>query len=171
MVSGPMDQPTTDHRDGSNVERVERDAAGRLVLHLTGEPEPIADVRVARCFPWSLPDSFISIRDPEGKEILLLETLDELDEPARSLVAEELRDKIFSPRIRRVLEFKEEFGVTSVRADTDRGEVTFQIRSRDDIRVLSPVRALFRDVDGNTYDLPDHTALDPASRRYIQHYF
>lgn len=166
-----MDRPSTNHRDASHIERIERDAAGRLVLRLAGEPEPIADVRVARCFPWSLPDTFLSIRDPDGKEIILLETLDELDEPARSLVAEELRDKIFSPRITRLLEFKEEFGVTSIRAETDRGEVAFQIRSRDDIRVLSPVRALFRDVDGNTYELPDHTALDPASRRYIQHYF
>jgi hypothetical protein len=33
------------------------------------------------------------------------------------------------------------------------------------------VRALFRDVDGNTYEVPDITALDAASQRYLQQYF
>ena len=153
------------------IERVERDTAGRLVVHVEGRDEPLVDARVARCFPWSIPDSYVSIRDKDGKEIALLKSLEELNGDSRKIVEQELRDKVFNPMIRRVIEFKTEFGVTSITAETDRGEVTFQIRTRDDVRVLSPTRALFRDVDGNTYELADLYALDPASRKHLYHYF
>jgi hypothetical protein len=66
---------------------------------------------------------------------------------------------------------RDEFNIVSLTAETDRGEVTFQVRSRDDIRYLSPTRALFRDPDGNTYELEDITQLDPASRKHLSHWF
>ena len=158
---------TTDPR----IDRIERDPAGQLIVHLVGAAEPVVDARVARCFPWSLGETYISLRDQDGKEIVLLKTLADLDDDSRALVEEELRDKIFNPKIRRVIECKSEFGVTSIRAETDRGEVTFQIRGRDDVRVLSAQRALFRDVDGNTYEVHDLSQLDPGSRKHFQHYF
>jgi hypothetical protein len=148
-----------------------RNALGQIVAHLDGREEPVVDVRVARCFPWTLPDTYISLRDGHGKELALLKTLDGLDPASRQLVEQELREKAFSPRIQAVLDYKDEFGVVSISARTDRGDVTFQIRSRDDIRLLSPTRALFRDADGNTYELPDLAALDAASRRYLEGYF
>jgi hypothetical protein len=150
---------------------LERDAAGRLVVRLEGQAEPVADATVARCFPWSIPDGYISIRDKKGREIVLLETLEGLDPASRALLEEELRDKIFKPSIRRIIRFQDEFGVTSIEAETDRGAVTFQIRSRDDVRVLGPARALFRDVDGNTYELTDLGKLDRAAQRHLQQYF
>ena len=39
------------------------------------------------------------------------------------------------------------------------------------LRRKSPTRALFRDVDSNTYELPDFNRLDATSRRYLQRYF
>ena len=144
---------------------------GRLAVHLEGREEPIEDARVARCFPWSLPEAYVSVRNSDGKEIALLRSLDELDSSGRKLIEEELRDKIFNPKILKVVEYKHEFGVTSIKVETDRGVVAFQIRSRDEVRVLSPVRALFRDVDGNTYELTDLSALDPVSQKYFQDYF
>jgi len=156
---------------GGRELRIERDAAGLLVVHIAGRDERIEDARVARCFPWSSPDKHISIRTHEGKEVAIIETLGELDHKSRRVVKEELAKRIFNPRIRRVVKVKREFEVTSITAETDRGEVTFQIRSRDDVRVLSPTRALFRDVDSNTYELADLNALDPASRKHLEEYF
>jgi len=153
------------------IERVEVDEAGRLVVHLAGSDEPIVDARVTRCFPWSLPQRYVSVLDAEGEEIALLETLDELNEACRRVVERQLATKIFNPVIRRVTDHKHEFGITSVTAETDRGTVTFQVRSRDDVRMLSPTRALFRDADGNIYELSDVTRLDAASRRRLEHYF
>ena len=164
----PADQ--SEDRD-ARIARIERDPAGQIIVHLEGSDEPIVDARVARCFPWSMPEEYVSVRNSDGKEIALLPSLKELDADSRKVVERELRDRVFNPKIQRVIECKNEFGVTSIRAETDRGEVTFQIRSRDDVRVLSATRALFRDADGNTYELEDLNALDATSRKHFLLYF
>ena len=151
--------------------RVERDPAGQVVVYLPGRDEPVQNARVARCFPWSFPHAYISMRGGDGKEIAFLKSLDELDPSSRAVVERELRDHVFNPRIRRVLNVKHEFGVTTIEAETDRGNVSFQVRSRDDVRLLSPTRALFRDADGNAYEVPDINALDRAGRKALEQYF
>jgi len=156
--------------DGRHV-RVERDRAGVLIVHVAGRDEPVTGAKVARCFPWSVPDTYISIRDDKGYEVAILKSLTELDAKSRQVVEDELSKRVFNPKIRRVLKVTREFGVTSVTAETDRGAVSFQLRSRDDVRVLSDRRALFRDADGNIYELEDLTALDAASRKHLQEYF
>jgi hypothetical protein len=152
-------------------EKVQRDPAGKIVAYLPGASEPVTDVEVARCFPWSVPDQYISLRDEEGAEIAMIKEMDQLDEASQRVIQEELDKKVFNPKILEILDYAYQFGVASVTARTDRGEVKFQIRSRDDVRLLSPTRALFRDADGNIYELEDVNALDPASRKYLAHYF
>ncbi len=153
------------------IEKAAVNAAGQLVLHLRGRPEPIVDVRAARCFPWSTPENYISLRDPAGKEIVLLESLAELDAATRAVIERELADKVFNPKIRRLVSYKSDLGVTEITAETDRGLVTFHVRSRDDVRMLSATRALFHDADGNTYELPDLDALDAQSRKWLLEHF
>jgi len=155
----------------ARLEGLTRDEKGLLVARISGRKEPVEDVRVARCFPWSLPESLISLRDKDGKELVLLETLEGLSDEARELIEKELRDKVFAPQIRRILSFRERFGITTVKAETDRGEVTFQLRHREDIRALSSTRCILKDVDGNVYEVPDITTLDPASQRQLSTYF
>ena len=156
--------------NGAALESVTRNPVGQLVVRLKGGAEHV-DARVARCFPWTLPDLYISIRDKDGKELCLVKTLEDLAPAGRELIREELEQKVFNPRILKVLDLKQEFGITSILAQTDRGQTTFQVRSRDDIRVLSAARALFRDADGNTYELHDLRALDAASRKHLAQYF
>jgi len=153
------------------IARIERNDAGKLVVHFDGRDEPLVDARLARYFPWSLPGAYISVRDADNHEVVMLRELDELDDASRELAEAELADKIFNPKILRIVSHKREFGVTTLHAKTDRGRVEFQFHGRDDIRILSPTRALFRDVDGNTLELPDITQLDPLSRKFISRYF
>jgi len=118
-----------------------------------------------------MPETYIAIRDSEGHELAMLETLDELDPASRQVAEAELRDKVFNPKILRVLKYTREFGISSMSAETDRGKVIFQFQGRHDVRLLSPTRALFRDVDGNVYELPDVTQLDPASQKHLAPFF
>jgi len=152
------------------VTRLERNGLGQLVAHLEGAAEPTVDVVAARCFPWTLPETYVTLRTREGKEIALLKTLADLDEASRAVLEAELHDKVFNPKIRRILAHSREFGITSITADTDRGTVTFEIRTRDDIRMLSSTRIVFRDADGITYEVADLTALDPVSRGFVDEY-
>lgn len=173
-TSGKSDEDRFDadrDTEGHRVNRIDRNDDGQLIVYLEGRDGPVIDVTLARYFPWSMPDAYISILDSDGREVAMLKTLGELD-PASCRIAEgELRDKVFNPRIHRVLKYNREFGISSITAETDRGKVIFQFRDRNDIRVLSPTRALFRDVDGNTYEVPDLTRLDPASQRHLHHFF
>jgi hypothetical protein len=153
------------------VMKITRNEAEQLVVQMDGKDAPVVDAHVARCFPWSLPDSYVSIRDKEGKELALLKTLEELEPASRKIVQGELAEKVFNPKIRRIINYRSEFGVISITAQTDRGEVTFQIRSRDDVRLLSNTRAMFRDADGNTFELADLNKLDRASRKWLEDYF
>lgn len=156
---------------GPAVTRIERNAAGQLVVHLAGGHPPVVDARLTRYFPWSVPEGFVSVRTSDGREAAMLADLDSLDPGSRALLDAELRDKAFNPKLLRILDFKHEFGISSIEAQTDRGPVIFQFRGRQDIRLLSPTRALIRDVDGNTYELPDFDRLDPGSRALLGRYF
>ena len=151
--------------------RIERDGRGELAAYLRGRKEPEKNVKIARCFPWSVQEGYISIRNKDGKEIVLLKGLDGLEPETREIIERELRDKVFVPKIQRVTKHTAEFDVIYITAETDRGEVTFQIRSRDDVRQLSATRAIFRDVDGNAYEVADVTALDHISRKHLDQYF
>ena len=153
------------------IRSAEVDKAGRLVVQLDGRDEPLVDARVARCFPWSMPGRHVCVLDADGKEAAMLESLETLDPAVRELFEEHLAERIFNPVIRNVVKHRREFGVLEMTAETDRGQVTFQVRGRDDVRVLTDRRALFRDADGNVYELPDVTALDPASRKRLEQYF
>lgn len=155
----------------NKLQSITRNESHQLVVRLNGQQEPLVDARVARCFPWSMPDTYISVRSKEGKEVVLLPTLDGLEEATRQIIQEELHEKVFNPKISAILQHKNEFGIVSITACTDRGEVTFQIRSRDDIRILSSKRLLFRDADGNTYEVADVATMDAASRKFLENYF
>ena len=162
---------TADSKNLPVLKRLERNARGELVAWLNGSDTAVEKVSVARCFPWSALEEYISIRDKDGKELVLLGRLSDVDAPTAEIIRRELHDRFFVPRIRRVVDYQAEFDVVSITAETDRGEVTFQIRNRDDVRQLSPVRAVFRDVDGNIYEVDDYTTLDRASQRHLEPYF
>jgi Domain of unknown function (DUF1854) len=149
--------------------RVRRNGRGDLEAELDGKTT--VNIRVARCFPWTLEGELISLHDKDGKEIALLERLDGLDAASRGEIQQELRDRVFVPKITRITSHKAEFDIISISALTDRGEVQFQIRSRDDVNILSNRRALFRDVDGNMYEIEDIHSLDKASQRHLERYF
>lgn len=151
--------------------RLERDSAGRLLARIDGAAETHKDLRLVRYFPWSMPDAYISVRTAEGRELAVLSDIDQLDAESRQVLEAELRDKVFNPRILRILEYNFEFGIASVKAETDRGQVQFQFRGRNAVRLLSSIRALIRDVDNNSYELADFNSLDPVSQRHLQRYF
>jgi len=151
--------------------RLERNGRGELTAHIPGLDAPAEKVGVARCFPWSLDQEYISVRDSDGKELVLLRTLDGLDAETVALIERELRERFFVPKIHQVVNHSAEFGIISITAETDRGQVDFQIRDREDVRLLPGFRAVFRDVDGNVYEVPDMTTLDAASRKHLEQYF
>jgi hypothetical protein len=152
------------------IERIYRNAEGDLALKVRGDEAPLEGVKARRCLPWSDPERYIALLDKEGKEIALLHSLDELEPASRALIEAELHAKLFSPKISRILEQKDEFEVIAVTAETDRGKVTFELRTRDDVAVLAPNQILFRDADGIAYEIRDARQLDRRTQAWLEEF-
>ncbi|MGI6082617.1 MAG: DUF1854 domain-containing protein [Limnochordia bacterium] len=131
-------------------------------------PATYCDVSVHRMFPLSRPENLIALCDKFGNEIGVVMDPKHLDEASREALFQELDMAYFIPKITRICEIKEEYGLVHWSVETDRGPRQFQVRSRQDIRPMGNNRFVVRDMDGNRYDIPDMNALDAASRELLE---
>jgi len=140
---------------------------GQLALKRPGE-EDVADIRIKRAFPWSGRNENISIRTNEGKELLLIDRLDQLESNLRNRITRWLDRHSFIPRITRINQVDVRFGFQQWDVETDRGPARFRVQEREDIRFLSDGRFAVKDADGNVYELKSLDQLDGPSRRAIE---
>lgn len=163
-VHGCADETPAGTTTGTGHLVLERRADGRLYAHVSGEPRV---VHVRRCFPWSEPGQFVSLRDADGEEIALVEHPHELDDASRRALEEALADAGFVFAVTGVLEIDEEVELRRWRVRTQQGTRTFQTRLDDWPRNLADGSLLIRDVTGDLYRLPDPASLDRTSRTLL----
>lgn len=144
-----------------------RTTAGGLVSLSIGDNFiPKVDLHMA--FPFSDPNRFISVREPEGDEIALIKDLNDLDPTSQQAIRDELSWRYYTPKIQRILSYKEEFGHTYWEVETDRGIHKFVTRGRDQtVRSISEQRTLIIDVSGNRYEIANLEKLDARSKEYL----
>jgi hypothetical protein len=162
------DPPALRYLDPEQV-RVFRSEDGRLRATIAGERSVIAP-RFLRAQPLTDPDRYIAIReaDPGGKEVGLLRQWRRLDPQSRDLLQAELDRRYLHPVVKRILSVKSFWGLTLCVFETDRGVREATLREvRDNVIYLGEARVLLTDAEGNRYDIPDLTALDPASRALL----
>jgi hypothetical protein len=145
------------------------DAWGRLVL-IDAEGRRHVGVEPARCFPLSSPTQWVSICDEAGRELVLVQDLDNLPDSVRSVLEQALGEREFVPVITRVVHAMTDSEPSQWDVETDRGRTQFVLNSEDDVRRLSGHKALILDAQGVRYLIPDTRALDSASRRYLEAY-
>jgi hypothetical protein len=143
------------------------DDLGALTLRRP-DVEDAKDVRLRRAFPWSSPRRFISIRSSEGKELLLIEDVNQLSEQQRKLIERWLESYSFIPRITRIEQVDMRFGYQQWRVETDRGPAEFRVQEREDVRFMPDGRFSVKDADGNVYELASLDKLDEASRKAVE---
>lgn len=143
---------------------LERGADGRLRVRVGGTEHT---VRVRRCFPWSEPGRFISLRDGEEREILLIADPADLDAGSRRVLEQALADAAFVFDVERVLDIEEEVELRRWSVVCAQGMRTFQTRLDEWPRRLPDGGLLLRDLAGDLYRLPDLTTLDARSRKLL----
>ena len=154
--------------DPANV-RIFRDAGGHVRALVKGQRSVLRPA-LFRAFPVTAPDSFIELREEEGKSVGMLKTLSPLDRESRRLADELLRERYLVPVIEEIMSIQGEHGLWTWDVVTDRGERRFSIRSpRDDIRTLPSPDGLSRhfrvtDIEGNVYEVRDLAGLPASSR-------
>jgi hypothetical protein len=149
---------------------LQRDVWGQLVLVYTNGRR-LEGVEVARAFPISAPEEYVSISDAEGHEILCLEDPSTLPSQVLEVVEEELALREFVPVVVKITEVFAETDPSEWRIVTDRGPTTFLMEDSDnDVRRIGPHRILLGDTHGIRYLIPDTRRLDGPSRRILDRY-
>jgi hypothetical protein len=143
---------------------LERRTDGQLWA-IRGDTERAVWVR--RCFPWSEPARFVSLRDDAEEEFALVRDPAELDAASRLVLEEALAAAGFVFAVTRVTTIEEEVEIRHWRVDTRQGPRSFQTRLDAWPRVLPHGGLLIRDVAGDLYHLADPAALDPQSRALL----
>ena len=144
--------------------RLERQPDGRLAARTADGTTP---VRPVRCFPWSGPATFVSLRDDADREVALVADPAELEPASRALLEEALAHAGFVLRVTRILSIVDELEVRVWRVDTQAGSRLLQTARDEWPRPLPSGDLLLRDVAGDLYLLPSPSSLDPASRLLV----
>jgi len=143
---------------------LERRGDGQLWVVSDGRSSP---VRVHRCFPWSEPDQFLSLRDQENREVALVNRLDDLEIESREALAASLLEAGFVLRVTGILDVDEEVEIRTWKVETEQGPRSFQTRLDDWPWEVPGGGIVIRDVAGDLYHVADPEALDEKSRKWL----
>ena len=143
---------------------LERRADG-LLWALRGEDEK--QVHVLRCFPWSEPSQYVSLRDEDGIEFALVRDVADLAPDSRRVLEETLIDAGFVLQVEAVLELDKEIEIRTWKVRTRQGERSFQTRLDDWPREVPGGGLVIRDVAGDLYHVAAPGMLDAKSQKLL----
>ncbi len=128
----------------------------------------IEDVEPRRLFPVSGGDKYITLLDGDNKEKAIIVDLDRLMPESQEIIRDCLKEFYLVPKIVKVKDRTEKYGVLKWTVETDRGEVTFTIQNRhNDIKIYYDGRVLVRDSNDNRYEIDDYKTLDRHSQKLL----
>jgi len=124
-------------------------------------------VRVHRCFPWSEPGQYLSLRDTDNDEFVLVRSLDDLEPISRDVLKDAIAEAGFVLEIERITEVEEEIEIRIWKVETVQGPRSFQTRLDDWPLDVPGGGIVIRDVAGDLYHIADPGALDAKSRTWL----
>jgi hypothetical protein len=128
-------------------------------------------VGIYRTFPFTDPNSYISIReaDEKAREIGVIKDLvGDVAKDVVDILNEQLALRYFTPVIQKINEIKEEYGYAYFEVKTNFGACKFTIHMNGGSVVhLSENRILITDLDGNRFEIPDLDKLTAAELKKL----
>jgi len=150
-------------RSASELE-LERRAGGQLWASVGGKT---AQVTVCRCFPWSEPTRFVSLRDRDEEEVALVRDAADLDPDSREALELALVEAGFVFEIEAIFDIEEEIEIRSWVVHTRQGSRRFQTPRDEWPRELPNGALLIRDVAGDLFHISDPEGLDDRSQKHL----
>ena len=144
--------------------KLERRADGQLWATSNGDESA---VRVHRCFPWSEPGQYLSLRDTENEEFALVRSLDDLESTSRRVLQDAIAEAGFVLEVERITEVEEEIEIRTWKVETRQGPRRFQTRLDDWPMDVPGGGIVIRDVAGDLYHVADPEKLDARSRTWL----
>lgn len=128
-------------------------------------------VQVYRVFPFTNPEGYISIREPDekAKEIGMIRDLrKDVSSETREMLEEQMRLRYFTPVIEKIIDIKDEYGFAYFNVLTDHGACRFTIHmGGSSVVYLSDTRLMITDLDGNRFEIPNITHLTTHELRKL----
>jgi hypothetical protein len=146
-----------------------RNSFGKLV-YTDAQGQPHTGVVPVRAHPISAPDEGVSLVGTDGHELAWIPRLSQLADAPRQLLTEELASRDFLPQIQSIDSVSTYSTPSHWTVQTDRGPVSFILRTEEDIRRLPLGRLLIASSHGLQFLIPDRTALDKTTRRYLDRF-
>jgi hypothetical protein len=143
---------------------LERRADGQLWARYRGEERA---VRVQRCFPWSEPGAYLSLRDADDEEFALVANPARLDPVSRRVLDEALVEAGFVLEVTAIEDVEEEVEIRTWKVRTRQGPRTFQTRLDDWPYEVPGGGVVIRDVAGDLYHVGHPTEMDARSRKWL----
>jgi hypothetical protein len=125
--------------------------------------------------PQRNPSEFISVADPESKEIGMIAALNNLSDAQLKIVSDELDRRYYCPEILEVKSVRDKLGYVymemTVFAGGAKHERSAAINDvNKNIRLLDSTRLIVFDVDGNRYIVNALDRLDKKSLKRLEPY-
>jgi hypothetical protein len=144
--------------------QLERRADGKLWATLAGKS---AVVEVKRCFPWTQPNRYFSLRESEETEFAFVSDPERLSQGSRKALERSLLDAGFVFVITRIESIEEDFELRCFKVETPQGPRAFQTALDAWPRETPEGDLLIQDVAGDLFLIPRSGNLDAKSRELV----
>lgn len=131
------------------------------------EKKEYGKVSLRRSFPYEFRYEYISVLDGDEREIGMIRDI-ALFPALEEVLRAELDRRYYTLKINKINYFKERYGFSYWKTETDRGPADFTLK--DTYRSIYKIGAshiAITDVDGNRYEIDDVHALDKKSFKKI----
>lgn len=121
-----------------------------------------------RLFPRSGGNRYVALLDGDGNQVAVIRNADNLLPESKATLLEAMEEYYMIPRITRFIKMTEKFKIWMWTAQTDKGEITFEIRNHiASVKPLYDGRVLIKDANDNRYEIPDYRKLDKKSQKML----
>tara|TARA_R110002072_G_scaffold276051_1_gene437286 strand:- start:11807 stop:12277 length:471 start_codon:yes stop_codon:yes gene_type:complete len=151
------------------IEEISFDLKNNFILQAKIK-ERSMEVYLKRCFPWSHPHQFISVRDTEDKEVFFIQNIDDLPEEERGLLLKQLESDTFVLEITKINSIDDEVEIRKFDVQTDKGHRVFQTMIDYWPEMLNSTDVLINDISGDMYKITNWKNLDFESCKLIEQY-
>jgi len=133
--------------------------------------ERFENLEARRLFPITGLERYISLLDEEGVEKAVIRDINNIMEESKKAVKNALDEYYLIPKIIKIHEAYEKYGLLKMNVDTDRGKYKFDVKNRNaDIKIMYDGRVLIKDSSDNRYEIPNFDELDKTSLKRFNSY-
>lgn len=128
------------------------------------------EIQVKKCFPWTHPLEYLSLRDVEDTEVYLVENLTQLDPESRKNLAKYLDKSDYIHEIVKVVDVIEDVELRNYKIATKGGERSIQTRLDDWPSLQDDGGVIIQDLNGDLFRITSPEVLDEKSRELLSTY-